>query len=149
MKVILTKDLDKIGKRNDIVEVKDGFARNFLFPNKMAIPATKANIKGLEKSIRHFARGIEKVKEMSEKIAEKINSLTIKTSIKIGIDGKSFGSITSQDIVDLLKPNDIEIDKKHIELDEPIKKPGIYDITVRLPQKVSAVLKLVVVGEEE
>jgi len=149
MKVILTKDVAKLGKKNDIVEVKDGYARNYLFPNKLAIPATKGNITGLEKAKRRFSQGIEKVRKMSEQIAEKINNLNIKTVIKTGIDGKSFGSINPKDIVELLKAENIEIDKKQIELDEPIKHPGIYDITVRLPQQVTAVFKLVVVEEEK
>ncbi len=149
MKVILIKEINKLGKRNEVVEVKDGYARNYLFPNKMAIPATSANIKGLEKTQKHFSQGIERIKKMSEQIAEKLNDLSIKTQIKIGIDGKSFGSINPQDIVELLKNENIEIDKKQITLKEPIKHPGIYDITVKLPQHITAVFKLVVVEEGE
>ncbi|MEO0129225.1 MAG: 50S ribosomal protein L9 [candidate division WOR-3 bacterium] len=149
MKVILTKDVAKLGKKNEIVEVKDGYARNYLIPNKLAIPATAGNIRGLEKSKRHFSQGIEKVRKISEQIAEKINNLSIKTTIKTGIDGKSFGSISPRDIVELLNAEKIEIDKKQIELDEPIRHPGIYDITVRLPQQVTAVFKLIVVEEEK
>jgi len=149
MKIILTKDVDKLGKRNEVVEIKDGYARNFLFPNKMAIPATTANIKGLEKTQKHFSQGVEKVRTISEQVAEKLNNLSVKTKIKIGIDGKSFGSINPQDIVELLKAENIEMDKRQIALKEPIKHPGIYDITVRLPQHISAVFKLVVVEEGE
>lgn len=149
MKVILTKDVTKLGKKNEVVEVKDGYAINYLIPNKLAIPATAGNIRGLEKTKRHFSQGIEKVRKMSEQIAEKINNLSVKTTIKTGIDGKSFGSINPRDIVELLKAENIEIDKKQIELDEPIKHPGIYDIKIRLPQQVTALLKLVVVEEEK
>ncbi|MGB9720140.1 MAG: 50S ribosomal protein L9 [bacterium] len=149
MKVILTKEVSKLGKRNDIVEVKDGYARNYLLPNKMAIPASEANVKGLEKTLRHFSKGAEKTRMMSEQIAEKLNEISVKTKIKIGIDGKSFGSINPQDIVELLKAENIEIDKKQIMLKEPIRHPGIYDITVKLPQHVSAVFKLVVIEEGE
>lgn len=149
MKVIITKDVEHLGKRGDIVEVKDGFARNFLFPKKLAILATPANIRGLEKSQKHFSRGVEKIKKMSEQIAERLNELSVKTKIKIGIDGKSFGSINAHDIVELLKKLNIEIDKKQVLLDEPIRHPGIYDINVRLPQHVSAVFKLVVIEEGE
>lgn len=147
MKVIIIKNIDKLGNSGAIVEVKDGFARNFLFPKKLAIPATPANIRGLEKTRKHFSRGVEKIKKMSEQIAERLNELSVKTKIKIGIDGKSFGSINTQDIVELLKKENIEIDKKQILLEEPIKHPGIYNITVRLPQQVSAVFKLVVIEE--
>ncbi len=149
MKVILTKDVTKLGKKNEVVEVKDGYAINYLIPNKLAIPATAGNIRGLEKTKRHFSQGIEKVRKMSEQIAEKINNLSVKTTIKTGIDGKSFGSINPRDIVELLKAENIEIDKKQIELDEPIKHPGIYDVKIRLPQQVTALLKLVVVEEEK
>jgi|UniRef100_A0A7V3VUN4 large subunit ribosomal protein L9 len=148
MKVILIKDVLKLGKKDDIVEVKDGFARNYLFPNKLAIPATEGNIRGLEKAKKRFSQEIEKVRKMSEEIAEKINNLSIKTTIKSGIDGKSFGSITSKDIADLLRAEKIDIDKKQIDLKEPIKHPGIYDITIRLPQQITAILKLVVTEEE-
>lgn len=149
MKVILTKDVQKLGKKNDLVVVKDGFARNFLFPNKMAIPATTENIRGMEKAQKRFSQGIEKIKKISEEIAERINDLSLKATLRTGIDGKSFGSIGSKDIVELLKAEKIEVDKKQIELEEPIKHPGIYDITVHLPQHISAVFKLVVVEEEK
>jgi large subunit ribosomal protein L9 len=82
-------------------------------------------------------------------LAEKINTLTLKTTIKIGIDGKSFGSITSQNLVDMIGKEDIEINKKWISLDESIKHPGIYDIDVNLPEKVKAIFKLVVAAEGE
>ncbi len=149
MKIILTKDVARLGKRNDIVEVKDGYARNYLIPNKLAIPATPGNIRGVEKTIQHFSKGIEKVRMQSEQIAEKLNNISIKTTLKTGIDGKSFGSITSRDIAELLKAESIEIDKKQIVLEEPIKYPGIYDVTVRLPHHSTAVFKLIVVEEEK
>ncbi len=148
MKVILTKDIVKLGKRGEVVEVRDGYARNFLIPNKMAILGTKANIEGLEKTKKHFSQGVERIRKQSEQLAEKLNSINLKTKIKVGIDGKSFGSINPQNIAELLKKENIEIDKKQIILADPIRHPGIYDITVRLPQQVSAVFKLVVVEEE-
>ncbi|MEO0136564.1 MAG: 50S ribosomal protein L9 [candidate division WOR-3 bacterium] len=149
MKVILTKDVPRLGKKDEILEVKDGYARNYLFPNKLAIPATPGNIRGLEKNKQRFSQGMAKIRKLSEEIAEKLNNLSLKTTIKTGIDGKSFGAISSLDIVELLKAENIEIDKKQIVLEEPIKHPGVYDITVRLPQQVTAVFKLVVVEEEK
>jgi large subunit ribosomal protein L9 len=149
MKVILIKDVDSLGKRDTVVEVKDGFARNYLLPKKLALRATEANIKGHQKSLERFAKHAEKIRKMNMGLAERINTLNLKTSIKMGVDGKSFGSITTASLVDLLKEEGLEIDKKHIVLDEPIKHPGIYDVTVRLPEKVSAVFKLVVLEEGE
>jgi len=149
MKVILLKELDKYGKPFDTIEVKAGFARNFLLPQKIAIPATKGNIEGLQKSLKRFSKQAERIRRKNMNLAEKINTLSVKTTLKIGIDGKSFGSITSHDLVELLKKEDIEIDKKWLSLDEPIKHPGIYDIDVSLPERVKAIFKLVVVEEND
>jgi len=145
--VILQKDVEKLGKKFEIVEVKNGFARNFLFPKKLAIPATDGNLRGLKKITEKFSQQIEKKRKMGMTIAERINGLNITTSIKTGIDGKSFGSITSADISDLLKIQGIEIDKRNILLEEPIKHPGIYEINVHLGENINAVFKLIVLEE--
>ncbi len=147
MKVILQKDVDRLGKRFDVVEVKDGFARNFLFPRKLAIPATDGNLRGLKKCIERFSQHIERLKREGLTLAEKLNSLNIKTTLKVGIDGKSFGSITAADIAELLKSEGVEVDKRQIILNEPIKHPGIYDIDVHLVDKIKATFKLIVLEE--
>ncbi len=147
MKIILLKPVERLGKSFDVVSVKDGYARNYLFPRNLAIAATEANIRGLEKNKKRFSKTIERMKKMSMGLAELINNTSIKTTIKTGIDGKSFGSITSQDLVDLLKSEGIDIDKKNIVLQEPIKHPGVYDIKVHLPEKVEAVFKLILLEE--
>lgn len=149
MKVILQKDVEKLGKRYSVVEVKDGFARNYLFPRKLAIPATEANLAGLQKSMERFSKYLERLKRIGMSLAEKFDSLTIKTKIKTGIEGKAFGSITTSDIAELLKSEGIEVDKKQIILNEPIKHPGIYDIEVHLAERMKASFKLIVLGEEE
>lgn len=148
MRIILLKEVENLGKVNDIVDVKDGYARNYLFPLKIAIQATPANLTGLKKSLERFSKRVEKTRRTTMSLAEKINTLSMKTTIKIGIDGKSFGSITAQNLVDLLKTEGIEINKKNIMLDEPIKHPGVYDINVHLPEKIKAIFKLIVVEEE-
>jgi len=147
MKIILLRDVERIGKPFDIVEVKDGYARNYLFPRKLAMEATPANVRGLEKSKKRFSKRLTKIKELRESLIERMSNLTVKTTIKTGIDGKSFGSITSSDISSLLKDEDIEVDKKHIILEEPIKRPGVYDIKVHLPEKTDATFKLIVLEE--
>lgn len=149
MKIILLKEMEKLGKTYDVVSVKDGYARNYLLPKKFAIQATEANISGLKKSLERFGKRGEKTKKISMSLAEKINNLNIKIPIRIGLDGKSFGSITSQDLVDLLKSEGIIIDKKNIIIEEPIKHPGIYDINVRLPEKINCVFKLIVIEQGE
>jgi len=147
MKIILLKAVERIGKPYDIVTVKNGYARNFLFPRKLAMPATKANLLGLEKNKKRFSKTIERQKKVSTGLAERIDNTTIKTTIKTGIDGKSFGSITSQNMVELLGAEGIEISKKNIVLEESIKQPGIYDIKVHLGESIDAVFKLVVLEE--
>lgn len=147
MKVILLRTVDRLGKPFDIIDVKKGYARNYLFPKKLAMPATDGNIRGLKKSEERFSKQMEKIKLMSMDIVERLNNLTIKTAIKTGIEGKSFGSITSNDLNELLKAEGIEIDKKNIMLEEPIKHPGVYDIRVHLAEKINGVFKLVVIEE--
>jgi large subunit ribosomal protein L9 len=147
MKVILLKPLEKIGKPFDMVEVKDGYARNYLFPRKMAIEATKGNLSGLEKSKKRFSKQMEKIRTIGMDLVERVNNLSVKTTIKTGMDGRSFGSITSSDLASLLEAEGVEIDKKHIVLKEPLKHPGIYDVKVHLGENMDAVFKVVVLEE--
>ncbi len=147
MKVILIKEVERLGKAEDLVEVKDGYARNYLFPRKLAVPATSGNLRGRKRSEERFSKQREKNRTQSMNIAERLNSLTVKTTIKVGIDGKSFGSITSNDLVDLLQAEGVVIDKKGIMLEEPLKKPGVYDIKVHLGEKIDTTFKLIVIEE--
>ena len=147
MKVILLKPLEKIGKPFDIVEVKDGYARNYLFPRKIAIEATEGNVSGLEKSKKRFSKQMDKIRTKSMDLVERINNLSVKTTIKTGIDGKSFGSITSADLASLLEAEGVEVDKKDIVLKEPLKHPGIYDVKVHLGENLDAVFKVAVLEE--
>lgn len=138
-----------MGKAYDIVTAKDGYARNYLFPHNLAIPATPANIQGLEKTKKKFSKTIERIRKQSMDIAERLNVTTITTTIKVGPDGKSFGSVTSQQITELLQAEGIEIDKKKIALEEPVKQTGKYDIKVHLGEKIDAVFTLVVEQEQD
>jgi len=147
MKVILLQAVERIGKPYDVVEVKNGYTRNFLFPRKLAMEATEGNLRGLEKSKKRFSKQIDKKRMMSMDIAERINNLSVKTTIKTGMDGKSFGSVTSADLAALLQAEGVEVDKKHIILEEPLKHPGVYDIKVHLGENLDAVFKLAVVEE--
>lgn len=147
MKVILLQAIAGLGKPHDVVDVRDGYARNYLFPRKMAMAATDGNLKGLEKSKKRFSKQMEKARLMSMDIAERINNLSVKTTLKTGMDGKTFGSITSADLAALLLAEGVEVDKKDIILDEPLKHPGVYDIRVHLGEKVDAVFKLAVLEQ--
>jgi large subunit ribosomal protein L9 len=149
MKVILLKPVEKLGKTFDIVDVSSGYARNYLMPRKLAMPATKANVRGLEKTKKRFSKTIERVRVQSMGLVDQITNATIKTTLKIGIDGKAFGSITSANLTDLLKEQGIAVDKKHIVLEEPIKQPGVYDVKVHLGENIDAILKVVVLEEGE
>lgn len=149
MKVILLKDVERLGKAYAIVTAKDGYARNYLFPKHLAIPATDANIKGLEKTKKRFSKTLERIRKKSMDIAERLNTTHITTGIKVGPDGKPFGSITSQQIADLLKDDGIVVDKKNILLDEPIKQPGTHDIKIHLGEHIDAVITLTVVEQGE
>jgi len=149
LKVILLKEVDRLGSAFEIVTAKDGYARNYLFPHHLAIPATPANIRGLEKTKKRFSKTIERIRMQSMDIAERLNVTTIKTSIRVGPDGKSFGSVTSQQIVELLQAEGIEIDKKKIALEEPVKQTGTYTVKVHLGEKIDAMFTLLVEQEQE
>ncbi len=148
MKILLLTDIEKLGKKGEVVEVKDGYARNYLIPKGFAVQATPSIIK-------HF-QDINKIKEevkakkivKLQAIADKINRLTYKASLK-GEKEKYFGSITNEEICEFLKSKGIEIDKKQIELDEPIRAPGVYDVKITLGEGISGILKVWVVKKEE
>jgi large subunit ribosomal protein L9 len=148
MKILLLADVEKLGKKGEVVEVKNGYARNYLIPKGLAVVANPSIIK-------HF-QDINKIKEeikakkivKLQTIADKINRLTYKTNLKGGEIGY-FGSITDEEIVDFLKKKGINIDKKAIVLEEPIRTPGVYDVKISLGEGVNAVLKVWVVKKEE
>jgi large subunit ribosomal protein L9 len=147
MKIILRQDHDKLGKIGDIVEVKDGYARNYLLPRKIAYLATKGSLNTLEEEKRQNALRVEKELHQAEKLAADIEKLSITLKVKVGEDEKLFGSVTSQMIADALKEKGISMDKRIIELDEPIKALGIYTVNVKLHTNVSGKVKVWVVRE--
>lgn len=145
MKVILLEDVSGTGKMGDVVKVSDGFARNMLFPKKLAMEATKKNMKDLEmrrkKMAREQAENLGQAKDQAE-ILEKL-SVTIKS--KAGEGGKLFGSITSKDIADAAKDqHGIDIDKRKVQLDSPIKTAGETAVDIKLYPEVTATLKVIV-----
>lgn len=147
MKVILIKEVPKFGKPFDVIDVKRGFARNYLIPNKLAILGTQANIDGLNKSQKRFSKAAEKKHQKGMELSDRLAAISVKTTIKLGLDGKIHGSITSHVISELLKVEGIDLDKKFILLDEPIKHPGVYDIFVHLGENLKGSFKLVVLEE--
>jgi len=147
MKVILKKDFEKVGKVGDVVKVKDGYARNYLIPQGIALKADTSNIKLLEAERKLVQTRLDKDKKSAEKLAEELSKISCTATVTVGEEDKVFGSVTSQTIADLLKDKGVEIDKKKILLDEPIKALGIYTIPIKLHSDVEAKIKLWVVKE--
>lgn len=147
MKVILRQNYNKLGNIGDVVDVKDGFARNYLIPRSIAFRATEGNLKALEQEKKQLARKEEKVIQDTEKLAAQIASVSLTITMKVGEDDKLFGAVTSQMIADSLTEKGYSIDKRIIELEEPIKTLGIFEVPVKLHSKVSAKVKVWVVRE--
>ena len=146
MKVIFLQDVKKVGNKGDILEVAEGYARNYLFPRKLAVEATQGHLKDLEQKKASEARKKAQVKEDAKQLADKLKKLNIKIATKVGEGGKLFGSITSKDIADAIKvQHKIDIDKKKIDLENPIKSLGVYPVTVKLHPEVQAQFQVQVV----
>jgi large subunit ribosomal protein L9 len=147
MQIILQEDIEKLGTRGQIVEVAEGYARNFLLPRKLALAATPANLKRLEKMRAVFAKREANEKEAAQKLAELLSSVTLSLSRKAGENDQLFGSVTSGDVADALAAQGYSIDKRKIQLDEPIKLIGEYQVPIKLHRDVSGAVKLVVQRE--
>lgn len=145
MEVILNQDIDKLGKAGTIVKVKDGFARNFLIPNNLAVVLTPANLKKLEQAKETKFAQQQQVKKKYEELREKLAGISLTLPVLTGEEDKLFGSVTRQDIAAALKEEGFEIDKDAIILDEPIKSLGIYELPVKLHPEVLAKIKVWIV----
>ncbi|MBK3332321.1 50S ribosomal protein L9 [Persephonella atlantica] len=147
MKVILAKDVEGWGTIGDIIEVKRGFARNYLIPKGLAYEATDSNIKMVREILRQKSRKLEREKQKALEIAEKLKGLEIEIKKPVGTTGKLYGSVTTSDIAEALKEKGIEVEKKKIMLRSPIRNIGAYNITIRLHPEVSEVIKVHVIPE--
>jgi len=147
MKVILRKEHEKLGQIGAVVDVKDGYARNYLLPKGIAYPATDGSMRALEEEKKQAARRSAKEQKAGEKLASELEKVSITLQMKVGEDEKLFGSVTSQMVADALKEKGFEIDKRIIDLDEPIKALGIYTVHVKLHQNVTGNVKVWVVRE--
>ncbi len=147
MKVIFISDVETIGRQGEIKDVKDGLARNFLLPKKLAITATPGNIKIWEQKSAALRKKEDKVKGEAEKFASRLDGVAIKIPVKVGEEEKIFGSVTSQSISDALGELGYEVPRKQIDLASPIKTLGTHDVSVKLHHDVSAVIKVEVVEE--
>ena len=148
MKLLLKEDVDGLGFCGDEVEVKDGYGRNFLIPKGKALLATPNNLKAFNHQKRIVQSKVKKVIGVSQGVADEISKAPIQIKKKIGDGGKMFGSVTAQEISDLLKTKGVDLDRRKIQIQEPIKKVGEYSIPVKLHPKVIAEIKLVVEAEK-
>ncbi|HUI63205.1 MAG TPA: 50S ribosomal protein L9 [Bacteroidota bacterium] len=147
MKVILRKEYEKLGQVGAVVDVKDGYARNFLIPKGIAFEASNGSMRALEEEKKQASRRQTKEQKASSKMAAELEKLSITLQMKVGEDEKLFGAVTSQMVAEALKEKGFEIDKRIIDLAEPIKALGIYNVDVKLPQNVTGKVKVWVVRE--
>ncbi|WDC85374.1 50S ribosomal protein L9 [Caloramator sp. mosi_1] len=143
MKVILKADIKGVGKKDEVINVSDGYARNFLFPKKLAVEATEGNLRVLEEQKAKEAEKKREEIKAAQELVKKLATLTVEVAVKVGDNGKIFGSVTSKDIADALKKqHNIDIDKKKIDLPEAIKIAGVYTVDVKVYPEVTGKLKV-------
>ena len=148
MKVILKADIKGVGKKNEIINASDGYARNFLFPKNLAVEANNENMSKLKAKQDSNNYKKEQEKEEAKRIAEKLSKILLKVQVKAGENGKIFGGVSAKEISELLKKNyQIEIDKKKIELKETIKTLGARTVTIKLFEGVIGTLKIDVISQ--
>ena len=148
MKLILTQDVDNVGNEGDVVDVKPGFGRNFLIPQKLAVTFSKSQLKQVEEKRSHEDRKIDRQKDVLLDLLSKIADLNITVKMKSEDGEKLFGSITKLDIEKLLVENDILFDKKYIDLSAPIKTLGEHEINVKFSNDISGSFKLTIEKED-
>ncbi len=143
MKVILLEDVKSLGKKGDVVNASDGYARNMLLPRKLAIPATEGNMKDLEAKRRGEAKHAAEVLEEARKLKEEIEKHSVDVTIKVGSNGRTFGSVSAKEIADAAKKQiGIDIDKKKLLLASPLKELGTAEVELKLHPQVTASLKV-------
>jgi large subunit ribosomal protein L9 len=149
MEVILKEDIEKLGSRGDVVKVAEGYGRNFLLPRKLAIEANKGNKTVIEQMKASAVRKSATEKAAAEQLAKQFDDVSLEFSRKVGEKDHLFGSVTSSDLADALAKKGFDIDRRKIQLDEPLKSLGEYDVPIRLHRDVTARFKVVVKKEAE
>lgn len=148
MKVILKADIKGVGKKDQVINASDGYARNFLFPKNLAVEANNENMSKLKAKQDSNAYKKSQEKEEAKKVAEKLSKIQLKVPVKAGENGKIFGGVSAKEIADLLKKSyQIEVDKKKIELKEAIKTLGVRTVTIKLYEGVVGNLKIDVISQ--
>ena len=147
MKVILRKNFNQLGQVGDLVDVKDGYARNFLVPRQIAYPATAGNLRALEEEKKQIANKESKNLAVANEFSTELEKVSVTIPVTVGEDDKIFGSVTSKMIGDALQEKGFEIDHRKIEIEEPIKSLGIYSVKIKIHADVTATVKTWVVRE--
>ena len=147
MKIILLDDLPTLGRRGEVREVADGYARNYLLPRKLAVVATEPNLKNLGQIRKHQESLEKKAKEDAERIAQIINSLALTFARQASEEDRLFGSVNVADLIDAIAAHGVRVEKRRVGLSEPIKTLGEHTVPIDLHQGVTAQLKVVVVRE--
>ncbi len=144
MKVILREDVETLGQAGETVDVKDGYGRNFLIPRNLAIPATQANLKAIDEVRKQRDIRMKKRRKAAEVIKDRIEKVQLRIAVMVGEEDRLFGSVTNNDIAKMLEVEGITVDKRAIDLDDPIKALGMYSVPVKLEKDVTAHAKLLV-----
>ncbi|HLE43358.1 MAG TPA: 50S ribosomal protein L9 [Methylomirabilota bacterium] len=147
MKIILTEDVPALGRRGEVRDVATGYARNYLLPKKLALPATPGNLQNLEHLKRQRERVETKAREEARAAADRIAALELAVATRASEDGRLFGSVSAQDIVEFLERHRVPVEKRRVLLEEPIKALGEYQVPIRLHHDVTATLRVAVTRE--
>jgi large subunit ribosomal protein L9 len=145
MDVILLKDVEKVGTAGSVVHVKPGFARNYLCPAGLAVPATPQQLKMAEAATRRRLQGAQKLQEEAEAMKQRLEGRSLTLKLTLGEDDKPFGSVTAHDLVEALSAEGLSVEKHAIQLEHPLKALGVFDVPVRLHPSVAAILKVWIV----
>lgn len=146
--IILQEDVENLGSAGDVVDVKPGYARNFLIPRGLARRATAGNLKRIQEERRRREKAATRERQVAEDLSERLEGLSLSFSVRAGEEGRLFGSVTASDIADRLAEQGLEVDRRTLQLEEPIKELGVYRVSVDLHAEVRPELKIWVVAEE-
>ncbi len=149
MEVVLKEDMENLGHMGDVVKVKDGYARNYLLPRGLVVPADKKSLKALEHEQRMIAQRRERLTKEAQGISDKLAGVSLEFAVKVGEEGRLFGSVTNMDIEKALKEKGFEVERRRIVLEAPIKAVGDYEVPIRLRPEVTPSIKVRVVSEDE
>ncbi len=147
MEVILREDVDKLGRRGDVVKVAEGYGRNFLLPRGLALAVTDANKAMIQKEKKALLARLAKEKADFQAVADRIGTIRFVAPRKVGENDVLYGSVTSGDIAEFLKAKGIDLDKRKVQLEEPLKKLGDHEVHIRLHPEVTATMKVLVTKE--